>query len=313
MIITPYQTRACVGYVPSLPKLSESLKKAYLLGGGFKFLNYDTQNNCSAAILQPDCPGQIKPFGHPIFVKGVNGDDNIWIADGRTMFSVDPLSQEVKPKLIMNAALTWLETRLRLQLLWDSPNFPIVQSCMDYPIMLYGKVMSEALARKYGLNPASIARCDMLFAYAFWCFSHTEEQYNQASKESLAHLLAMTIRSSGPDINNVIMELPYFHSLNDVVTALQDDQVVGTPKMTSITVVTLFEIAGSFWHITAAAPASEIICCALEHPPTWMACVFLSLSNHSIKNNIGSVAQRYKRLMNPDQFVNSIVHLIGDK
>ena len=173
MIVTPYDTRACLGYLPSLQKLSDGIKKAYLLGGGFKHLTWDSQSNTSAVVLQPDVSGTIRPFGHPVYVEGIKGGDNILVADGRTMFSIDPRTQEIKPKQVMSSALTWMETRLRLQLLWQSSNFPIVQSCLDYPTMLYGKVMSEALARKYGLEPSKISRCDMLLSYAFCCFSHT--------------------------------------------------------------------------------------------------------------------------------------------
>lgn len=313
MIITPYDTRACIGYVPSLQKLSDSIKKAYLLGGGFKHITWDHLSNTSASVLQPDYNGEIKPFGHPVFIKGIMGGDNALVADGRSMFSVDSSTGEVKPKLIMASALRWLEVRLHLQLLWQSANFPIVQSTLDYPTMLYGKVFSEALARKYSLEPLAIARCDMLFVYAFWCFSHTEEQYKESDKASLGHLLAMTIKSNAPDITDVIKDLDYFQTINDVVEALKNEEVVATQRMSSITVATLFEIARTIWYIDAGAPAQEIAACALEHPPTWLACVFLSTSNATLKNNIAVVAQRYKRLSDPNHFVNSIIHLLGNE
>lgn len=312
MIITPYDTKACMGYIPSLGRLEDSIKKAFLFGQGFKHITWDHQSKTNACVLQPDYNGQIRPFGNPVFVEMIGGD-KLLVADGRSMFSIDPTTKEVRPKVIMATALNWLETRLQLQLLWQSPNFPILQSSLDYPTMLYGKVMSEALAKKYGLEPLAIARCDMLFSYAFWCFSHTENQYKQSSKDELGHLLAMTIKSNGLDISNVITNLDYFYSLDDVVKALQDEEVVGTQRMTNVTIATLFEIARTVWYIDASAPASEIAACALEHPPTWMACVFTSVSNQSLKNSIATVAQRYKRLMNPDQYINSIIHILGDK
>lgn len=313
MIITPYDTKACMGYAASLQKISDSIRKAYLLGGGFKHLTWDNVTNTSAAVLQPDYSGTIKHFGHPVFVKGSHNDNNVLVGDGRSMYSVDPHSGEVRPKLIMNSAIVWMETRLKLQLLWQGPNFPFVQSILDYPTMLYGKVFSEALARKYGLEPLAIARCDMLFVYAFWCFSHTEAQYNETDKQSLGHLLAMMIRSSAPDITSVIDSLDYFHSISDVVTALQQEEIVGTQKMTSITLATLFEIAKSTWYLDAGAPAQEIASCSLEHAPTWLASVFLATSNSTMKNNIAVVAQRYKKHADPNQFVNSIIHLLGDQ
>lgn len=313
MIITPYETKACMGYSASLQRLADDIKKAYLFGGGFKHLSWDHQSNTNACILQPDYNGTIKPFGHPIFIKGISGSDNILVSDGRSMYSINPQTQEVRPKLIMNSAIIWSEVRTKLQLLWQSPNFPLVQTILDYPTMLYGKVFSEALARKYGLEPAAIARCDMLFVYAFWCFSHTEEQYKDIEKDQLAHVLSMTIRSSAPDITTVIDTLDYFHSIDDVIKALQQEDIVGTQKMTSITLATLFEIAKSTWYLDAGAPAQEIACCSLEHAPTWMASVFLSTSNHSIKNNLAVVAQRYKKQMSPDQFVNGVIHLLGNQ
>lgn len=312
MIITPYDTRACLGYLPSLQKLSETLKKSYLLGGGFQHVTWDDKSNTSAVILTPELESNVKPFGHPVFIDGIRGGDNILVSDARTMFSVDTHTREIKPKQMMSTALEWTKVRLRLQLLWQSPNFPIVQTCLDYPIALYGKVMSEALARKYGLEPSVIARCDMLFAYAYWCFSHTEEQFNKVDKDSLANLLAMTIRSSGPDIVGVIKDLEYIRTLNDVVEYLKDEEIVGSQRMHSVTIAALYEIANNLWYTTAGAPAQEIIACALEHPPTWMACIYISVTNLSIKNQIGQVAQRYKRSMNPDTFANSIIHLLGE-
>lgn len=313
MIITPYETKACMGYLASLQKLSDSIRKSYLLGGGFKHITWDHQTNTSASILQPDYSGSIRPFGNPIYIENVVKGEHLLVSDGRSMFSVDPITQEVRPKQIMASALSWMEIRLQLQLLWQSSNFILLQSTLDYPTMLYGKVFSEALTRKYSLEPMASARCDMLFAYAFWCFSHTHEQYERTDKENLAHVLAMTIKSSGPDITNVITNLDFFYSLDDLVKALKDEEVVGTQRMTSITVATLFEISRSVWYLDAGAPASEIAACALEHAPTWMACVFLSVTNTSMKNNIATVSQRYKRLMNPDQYVNAIIHILGDK
>lgn len=312
MIITPYDTKACMGYIPSLGRLADSIKKAYLFGGGFKHIAWDQQSQTNATVLQPDYNGVIKPFGHPVEVELV-GREKLLVADGRSMFSVDPSTGEVRPKVIMASALKWLEVRLQLQQLWQSPNFPLLQSTLDYPTMLYGKVFSEALAKKYGLEPVAIARCDMLFTYAFWCFSHTEAQFKQSNKDDLGHLLAMTIKSNGLDITNVIANLDFFYSLDDVVKALQDEEVVGTQRMLNITVATLFEIARTTWYIDAGAPSSEIAACALEHPPTWMACVYLSVSNQSMKNSIATVAERYKRLKSPEQYINSIIHILGDK
>lgn len=313
MIITPYDTKACMGYSSSLQKLSDEIKKAYLLGGGFKHVYWDHHSNISASILQPDYTGSIKPFGHPVFVQGIRGGDDILVADGRSMYSVDQRTGELKPKVIMANAIRWMEVRLQLQLLWQTPNFPLVQSILDYPTMLYGKVFSEALARKYSLEPMAIARCDMLFVYAFWCFSHTEAQYKMTDKENLGHLLAMTIRSSAPDITSVISDLDYFHSIDDVIDALKKEEVVGTQRMSSITLAALSEIAKSTWYLDAGAPASEIAMCSLEHPPTWMASVFLSTSNATLKNNLSVVAQRYRKHMNPDQFVNGVIHLLGNQ
>lgn len=314
MIITPYDTRACIGYVPSLSKISDGLKKAHLMNGdSFKVVSANPVGELMAVTVLPTVEATIKPFGHSITIKGLFGEGSFIYADARSMYSVDPRTLEVKPKVVMNNALVWTELRLKLQALWETPNYIMVQQCMDYPIMLYGKIMSEALARKYGLKPEVIARCDMLFSYAYWCFSHTEEDFKKADTTQLANLLAMSIRSTGSNVTDVIKDLEYFHTIEDVVVALKNEDVVGTQTMTSISTATLFEIAGSFWHITAGAPAQEIIACALEHPPTWMACIFTSVTNPSIRNNIDSVAQRYKRLSNPEIFINSLIHLVGDQ
>ena len=313
MIITPYDTKACMGYAPSLQKLSDTIKKAYLMGGGFKHVTWDHQSNTAAKVLQPNVTGDIKPFGHPVFVKGISGGENLLVADGRSMYSIDSFDSNPRPKQIMAAAITWQEVRLQLQLLWQSHSQPYVQSILDYPTMLYGKVYSEALARKYGLQPDAIARCDMLLVYAFWCFSHEEKDLEKAGKDQLGHLLATMIRSHAPNITSVISNLEYFHSLSDLVEALKDPDVVGTERMGSITVATLHEISRATWYLDAGAPAQEIAACGLEHAPTWMACVFLSTSNASMKNHLAVVSQRYKKLANPDQFVNSVIHLLGNE
>lgn len=311
MIVNPYETKACVGYAASLNQVKHELEKTLVNFDGIEHI-YNVHKT-SGYLLLPSTTLTIKPFGHPVVVPR-NGVDCLF-SDARTMYLVDAMG-EIKAKTAMLTALNWMQTRLKLQCYWQSPEFNFVQTGLDYPMFIYGKVISEAIARKYGLEPQAIARVDTLLNYAFWCFSHTEEQWKvlvdaDKSKAQLAHLISSIKRSRTEDVIDVISNLDYFHNIDQMVEALKDDQITGTKRTNSLTIASLFEVVRPTWHMDAGAPASEIAACALEHTPTWMANVFSSLTTTFTKNHINQVSQRYKRTIDPNQYVRTVIQMLG--
>lgn len=312
MIVNPYETKACIGYASSLLKVKSELEKTLVRFDGVQHVA--AASDCEGMLLLPNVDIHIKPFGHPVSVVKTGSKVQTIFSDARTLFSVKETG-ELVPKTQMIPIIEWMKTRLKLQVYWSSSEFNFIQTALDYPMMLYGKVFSEALARKYGLDPQAIARIDFLFCYAFWCFSHTEDQFNNAiivddTKAEIARFISSAIRSRTEDILSVITDLNYFYSIDDLVKALNDEQITGTKRTSSVTVASLFEVARVSWHLDAGAPASEIAACSLEHTPTWMANVFASIITTYSKGHIMQVAQRYKRIMDPNRFADTMIHLL---
>lgn len=315
MIVNPYETKACIGYASSLLKVKTELSKTLIRLDSVRHI-CSVSNECEGYFLLPNSDFNIKPFGHPVAVTKTGTKVQTFFSDARTLFAVKETG-EIVPKTQMISIIEWMKARLKLQTYWSSSEFNLIQSALDYPMMLYGKVFSEALARKYGLDPQAIARIDFLFCYAFWCFSHTEDQFNEMvvvddTLVEIARFISTSIRSRTEDVLSVINNLQYFYGVDDLVKALNDEQVTGTKRTSSITVASLFEVARVSWHMDAGAPASEIAACSLEHTPTWMANVFASLITTYSKGHIMQVAQRYKRIMDPNRYVDTMIHLLGE-
>lgn len=309
MIIDPYKSTACASYT-NMSKIETELGKAITMNGD-SFKNLGGTAECSLMVMLPGGDFNVKPFGHTLKVS-LPGGYNALVADGRPMYSYNhDGARQLKP--VMMFANQWLETRLRLQGIWESTEIAMLKDISDYPMMVYGKVISEALSRKYGLELEAIARVDLLCAYAFWCFTHTKEEYEAVDIEQIASLISTNIRSTLADVKGVIKEVDYINNVGDLVEALKREDVISSRRLSGISVASLYEVmrARSIWGVDAVAPSTEIICLALEHPPTWYACLFVSLSTTFMKNNIVQVSQRYKRIKDPSSFLMSVSHLIG--
>lgn len=312
MIEQPYETLATTGYQTG--KIVLDLEKSLILNGENGFIHLDTRNagGIAAVLMTPAVDSNIKPFGHPIMVTNAHGY-KAFVADARPMFSLQA-SGEVTPKGSMTLALQWIKTRLLLQTIWsDDAARYMLKNNLDYPQFVFGKVFSEALTRRYSLEPMATARVDILLNYMFWCNSHTKEEYDELGNQVIAHAITTTINSDTSAVLEVIGELDYLYSLNDLLKALQEENVVGTLRMHGINLAIMAEVANTVWRMDAVARSTEIAVMSLEHVPTWVACVFNTVSSTFVKNNISQVAQRYSRQMNSKSFITGMLHIVvGD-
>ena len=226
---------------------------------------------------------EIPVFGHPLV-----DPDNRWIAlDLRQVVKTDPQTQEVSVR--NDAEYQMAVQRFILSGIWATGKYPVVYG-YKFPHLVYGEFVSTALARKFGLHAGDQARLKALacvyYASLFQDGELTDDELNKLRIRLKNELYVEEVLNDAFELKSLMTGLDGFGQACYEMT--QNVRLKGLDYNGLVAV-----FATSWFGLNA----KEVMLTALEHPPTWCALVFASLTERSYKNSAlaKAVEQKNKR------------------
>ena len=243
----------------------------------------------------------IVPLNHPLF-----SPSNNWTTlDLRNYVKVsgDGTSYEIRNESEYHLAIA----RFILTSLWYVGNQTSLYS-LELAHFAFSSWLSDNLASKFGLDLGDKLKLKVL-ANIYYARMFTE----YPDSEELDKLL-IRAKNDGliPDlyreIYSQVSEPDSLNSIDDFCK--QCYKVTGNVRLKDLDYLVLINIIQVNW---MGANGKELICLALEHPPTWIAMVYAAITQRTFKRNyVTTVVERHSKRGNGDAFVKSLQGKIDD-
>lgn len=265
MFPTPYSTTVCKDYV--LDRIVTEIQKTSVLEGASLRLLEDnpmggkTPNETLIYMLGPDVT-HVPTFAHPVFIK--ESDEREYVVIDVRNFT--RLSRE--GQLVTSAHLDMALAKVRaiLSAYWYK-NDPIdFLSLGNIQITIFARWMTDILTRRLALTPETQMRVTVISAYYYLCMFSKDVEIDEKTRIKWAGKISESTRVSSDVVLEIIERLQMLLNVHDFVAALTSTS--DSARFESFNVGLLFTVAGGSWF---GANAAEIVACALEHPPTFIA------------------------------------------
>lgn len=275
MIISPYGAQVTKHHV--LGSTQDKLAAA-LSHGELCFLPDDAGPNLVFVVGAKDAVIDIPAFGHPIEIESVGGEKYL-ACDIRTMVS-PRRSVKDTPIVRSRGEFTFIVRRAILQRVWNEHEFGELKNVSKMPIAIFAQWVSEAMTRQLSLDPQVQLELRVLAAFYYLCLfsmpvAHTDER--ERLKYAVQISTALNYRNVD-DIMRVIEDIPHLENLDQFCKAVVGKGFsVRLERLVPGLLITWIVLS---WH---GSSAREVAAIALEHPPTFLAMVYASITERGFR------------------------------
>ena len=300
---TAYDTTACGGFL--LKKTTDAITAA-LVSSHVPHIPKTIIGLIEGGSAQID---NVPAFAHPIIYSGAGhngppGDVKL-IIDVRSFGSWDSaqtrfnVRNEIEYKLAVH--------RAELNQIWITENSTILRDISQLPIVLFSSWVSEAIAKRFALDPREQLNLTILAAIFYNSQFTNEEKMDDHEKLRAINSIAKALRASSQDVMSIFDNVSY---VPNVATFCQLAQTIsGSVRLSDLNVGLLYSIVGSTWFGTNS---KEMVAVAMEHPPTWLAILMAAYSERTFKNS--AITKLTERTGNKDSgkgYLHAILNLLN--
>lgn len=291
----------------------EALQDIQVSKGGLEF-NYASYTHLkafdpsqmAAAIITPGTTAEsaVPVFYHPmpvtVPVLGGSKEQHFLVGDARSFMGKN------RSTGVMHVANTmefeFLQARVGLGTLWltDGPQMlrflsPMIQS-------IFASWLSENITRRFALDMGQQMRLQVLAGWFYQCLFTEEEEYDNTMINRMAVPLAKAVKAPVSEATSILTQIGHITSVDDFVNKVRI--VLDNPRLENFNSGVLATIISGTWF---GVGGKEVACAALEHPPTFMAMVYIGLAQRGFKNApLTNIIERYKGPKGGDDFLRAV-------
>lgn len=269
--LTAYDTLATKGYM--LDKTRMALEDAYIRG-----MLRSSPDDPRVLLVDGGNPAQerIPAFAHPFFINPRKEESGYIAIDVRYFGKTSP----VEPFKVRNLPeYTLTHNRGILNRIWIDEAPSILQNVSPIPMTVYASWISQAIARRFALDPQEQISLQILAAYFYSCQFIDDADMSEQMKLKLAGTIARVTRNSASTVMNVIESMPVITDVAQFCELARE--ATKSIRLDSLNPGILFlSLKGTWFGVNK----DEIIPVAIEHPPTWLAVLTASFMDRSFRN-----------------------------
>lgn len=293
MVTLPYQTKICSIYPQSqLDKLRREVSKAQL---SVPFPQVKTSaghllKNCFMVTPLPEHE-DIPLFTQYVDIGTVN--EPKLLIDGRQYFKLEPRSGTYR--LVANNDWTFQCIRLALNSRLLKGDESMFSRLGDVPAKVFSRWVTGPLISKFGLPIESQMAMFVIAAYYYYAMCIPElQEADPAKREEFAPVVSRVTGIPPDTVINTIIEVGNLSNAEDLAFALSTksfQERTGTLQYKDLFVL----LANSWFGINAR----ENVGVALEHLPTYIAMLYMSIADRSYRKTV--ITQRADTVARPHE------------
>lgn len=213
---------------------------------------------------------QVKPFAHPIVI-----DNNIFI-DTRMLTKFDKMSNSIAinkefTSVVINATFTidyWLNGGTEEILLADT-----------YHVNLFARLFSLNLGMRLNLDQRAVSMLEIITGW-FYTSLFYQDTSSQEYKVKAARIISRATRYPMETVMEMSAE-NYDKGIESFVEHIKQLDV--SRRLENLTPALIYTMLGGIWF---GPNANQVMAVALEHPPTWLSLVYMSVIDKSYRSTI---------------------------
>lgn len=274
MKISPYETKTCTGY--QMGGITKALALADIEG--------DLAPMALNGKIVPGLFGiipenkEIPPFAHPLFYKDRSGTELVVLdsrgyARGRKGETLVPANYADYTFNVVRGALTIYAKRNGLE---------DMAGLGDLPIAVFSRFLGEKLTRQLMFSPQEQMLITMVSAVWYICHFRdaTEEPFSERDLQKIALKVARATRIPAEVVFQHAGALRHMETIDDYLQVLKE--VLNSKRANDMDPRLIYALTGGGWY---GLNHKETMAVALEHLPTWLAMVYMSLLDRSYRNS----------------------------
>lgn len=216
---------------------------------------------------------EIPAFSQPIYIDNPNGT-NCFVADIRPfIIMTNAKNQEYKVNNYL--AYDSVLDRLVMEVMWIEHGPERILGLGLFPMKIFTRWLTNVVAKRLAIPQETQYSMMILSAYYFYCLhvNSTDRDFNQID---LSRVVGLIHRVTGLELRNIhdlVTGLPILRDLNGFIQVLKDR--TGSTRLATLTPAGLFALVGN---TIGGHDPRVTIGVALEHPPTFVALTYTSLT-----------------------------------
>lgn len=308
---TGYDTT--VGRVIVTTKLDHALKEAMITGSlSSRRLGVEKVDQRTAIFVigGDSSENQIPPFIHPFLTKNTQGEE-VLVTDLRLFRTGNQefLSGRDFETAVRNKTEYGLvKSRAILNLLWLGQDVEKIRARFNFAGSVFASWLSQAIAKSYALDFQDQLRITAVGIYYYHCLFTTETRLAEGALETAVIHTINATKLPATEVYALFESLGEVHSIEDYCSMVQ--KVVENVRLKDFNLVMLLTLIRNSWYGTNA---KELLCVALEHPPTWISIVYTTMTERTYKSSaLYKLIEMCSRRGSADEFRMNYLELIKD-
>ena len=298
---TAYDTSTGLGFKVNYESIIKQLQMAVIkvnfADTNRKIINEDFGGclNPAASVLTSLTPEEqsIPAFPFPIHfntpVAGKESSSYI-VFDGRPYISGTQLDPSGKLNVRMQTEYSLNKAMTILTAYWCGGKYNDFKYLSKVPTAAYASLISESIARRYGLDPKDQLIISVVAAVFYSTLFNEESTLTENQKISLVPNITSATFAKSDLVFEVLDKIDNMSKLSDLVRNIS--ACTENPRLDDLNVGILISIISGSWF---GNNGKAIIAAALEHPPTWVTVLYSAFTERSFKNSgLSKVIDKYR-------------------
>lgn len=279
MFVFPYDTTVCADHLTSnlikiikTTEAIEGLTSSIQLPANDSLANVKLNENNVLLVTAKN--KDVPPFAHPILVDFVSGKKIV--VDAR------PFTKLLNNDVVITSDNEYKFSIIRAALIDCMANGSIkdIQSLGSFPLLIFSRWIAENLTKRLGLNPREQALLVVISAFYYSSLFREDPVFNDVELSRQVQLISKITYIPVDLCQEVADKILPMSNIKEFVS--QTIAVIESPRLEKFSTGLMLTILMNSWY---GLNSKEIVCVALENPPTWLALVYSALNDRSYRTS----------------------------
>lgn len=301
-------------YDSVVQQLQECVIKVNFADVNRRIVNEDFGNNLNpaATVLTNTTPEEnsVGNFPFPLFfnspTKGKDSDSYV-VFDGRPFLSGSQLDAAGQLNVRLSTEYNLNKALAILTAFWCSGKYNDFKYLSKTPMAAYSSLISESIARRYGLDPKDQLIISIVAAAFYSNLFNEQKTLTENQKISTVPNIASATFAKSDLIFETLDKFNELSNLKDMVEAIKVS--TENPRLNDLNVGIVISIISGTWFGTNG---KAIVSASLEHPPTWVTVLYSAFVERSFKNSgLSKVIDKYRGNKGEIEFTRAMKNLFS--
>lgn len=315
---TAYDTTAGRGV--NINKIAGAIQQS-LLKENFALVNNQQQgiempipqDGCVPTLVttQTDVEMDIPVFSHPVYVDlsaiRKSSVENYMVSDARPFMIGKPTDRDGRLVVKNQTEFDFTKNRTILSSHWYKRNTDSFKHLSASLTAIYAAWVSEAISRRFGLDPKDQHYLAILAAYHYQSLFYTDTKFDENDRLKIAPVVA---KSTYAEIDLVLEVLDRFTQMEGIFDYCKAArELTENPRLEELNPALLVTMVSTSW---IGTNGREIAAVALEHVPTFVMMTYGAFTERTYKlAALSKITDRFKGRKGEDEFLRNLKTLIA--